>query len=50
MCGIVDRDDAISKQKELSHLKRESAKNIFNFYKLATKSENPMEWRSFQVD
>jgi hypothetical protein len=45
----VDRDDAISNLKDLSHLKRESAKNIFNFYKLATKSENPMEWRSFQV-
>jgi hypothetical protein len=41
-------DEAIREDKSLMHLKREVAVNLYTFYKLATKSDNPVEWRVFK--
>jgi hypothetical protein len=45
----VRRNDTIKKEKEMQHLKRENAPNLYQFYKLITKSETPSEYRTFQV-
>jgi hypothetical protein len=44
----VCSDDAIEQDRSLMHLRREVALNLYTFYKLATKSDSPVEWRVFK--
>ena len=41
------RNQIVKEDESFHYLKRETALNLYNFYKLCTKTEHPIQWRVF---